>query len=174
MPKKINVFLSAEQIQKRVAELAAVISRDFAGHPLHCVGILKGSFIFMSDLVRNLTVDVTCDFLTLSSYGTLTQTSGVVKLVTDLTTPIGGKDVLIIEDIVDSGLTLKYLLDNLSTRNPRSLKLCALLDKPEGRRVQVPVDYTGFIVPNKFLIGYGLDDAEFSRNLPYIAAVDPE
>ncbi len=166
----MNVLFTEEQVQQRVKELAKAISKDFDGQPLHCIGVLKGAFVFMADLIRHLELDeITCDFLTISSYGDLTKSSGVVKLVTDLTVPIEGRNVLIIEDIVDTGLTLKYLLENLETRNPKTMKVCTFLHKQAAEQENVQVDYTGFVCPLKFVVGYGLDDAQTLRNLPFVA-----
>ncbi len=172
--KKLDVLLSAEQLDQRCRQLGEEISRDYAGEELHAVAVLKGSFMFLADLVRYIDVDVSIDFLGLSSYGSRKATSGVVRMTSDLALPIKERHVLIVEDIIDTGLTMKYLLDNLKTRMPRSLATCTLLDKPSNRRVDVPVDYVGFEIPDKFVIGYGLDDAEFSRHLPYIGVVSQD
>ena len=167
-----RVLLSEEAIKARIAELAAAINRDYAGQTLHALGVLKGSFVFMADLLREINIPVTCDFLTVSSYGESTESSGIVQMVTDLTVPITGKNVLIIEDIVDTGLTLRYLYDNLATRNPKTLRICTLLHKPARRRVDVPVTYLGFTIPDEFVVGYGLDNAGYDRNLRYIGVLD--
>ncbi|RJO65152.1 MAG: hypoxanthine phosphoribosyltransferase [Myxococcales bacterium] len=171
MAGEIRVLISEQQIAKRLDELAEVIGRDYKNRKLHCIGVLKGSFIFMADLVRRLPMDVSCDFLTISSYGDLTKSSGVVKLLTDLTVPIEGKDVLVVEDIVDTGLTLDYLLGNLKTRNPASLRVATLLHKPTNKKIEVPIHYCGFTVPDRFVVGYGLDNRQLQRNLPYIGWV---
>jgi hypoxanthine phosphoribosyltransferase len=167
----IEVLISAEEIDKRNRELAAQINADFAGETVHIIGVLKGCFVFLADLVRHIELDVSVDFLGLSSYGDSTKSSGVVRVTQDLSEPIEGQNVLIVEDIVDSGLTMKYLLENLQTRHPKSLSVCTLLHKPEGQKNSVPIAYTGFTIPNKFVIGYGLDYAELYRNLPYIGYV---
>lgn len=164
----ITPLLTQEQIQNRIEELAAEINRDYVDKDLIIVGVLKGVFPFFADLVRRIELSCRCDFLGLSSYGSRTETSGVVRVTSDLTQPVGNKDVLVVEDIVDSGLTMKYLLDNMATRQPRSVKICTLLHKPENERVSIPLDYVGFVVENHFVIGYGLDYAERFRNLPYI------
>jgi hypoxanthine phosphoribosyltransferase len=168
---KIDVMISAEELQKRCAELGAQISADYAGEPVHIVTVLKGSFMFVADLVRHLDVPVSVDFLGLSSYGSSQETSGVVRMTSDLSLPIKDKHVLVVEDIIDTGLTMRYLLDNLQTRLPKTLKVCTLLYKPANQRNEVPIEYIGFTIPNKFVIGYGLDYAEFYRNLPYIGVV---
>jgi hypoxanthine phosphoribosyltransferase len=166
------VLLTREQVAKRVRELAEQISADCAGRELLVVGVLKGSWIFLADLVRLITVPVTVDFTMASSYGLGNNSSGVVKIVLDLNSPIEGRDVLVVEDIIDTGLTLKYLVDNLKLRMPRSLKVVALLDKPARRRVDIRADYLGFEVPDKFVVGYGVDYAERFRNLPYIGYIE--
>jgi hypoxanthine phosphoribosyltransferase len=166
------VLLTKEQIAKRVRELAEQISVDFAGRELLAIGILKGSWIFLADLVRLVTVPVEVDFMMASSYGSGTDSSGVVRVVLDLKSPVKDRDVLVVEDILDSGLTLQYIVDNLRHREPRSLKVVALMDKPHRRRIQVGVDYLGFKVPNKFVVGYGVDFAERFRNLPYIGYIE--
>jgi hypoxanthine phosphoribosyltransferase len=165
-------LVSADDLQRRVRELGADISRDYAGQPLLLVGVLKGAVFFLSDLMRWITIPVEVDFMAVASYGSATDSSGVVRILKDLDAAIEGRDVLIVEDIVDSGLTLQYLLRNLGSRNPRSLEVCALLTKPERRKVDLPTRYVGFEIPNKFAIGYGLDHAERYRNLPYVAALE--
>lgn len=167
-------MLSADEIQSCVARLGEQITEDFAGQDLHVIGVLKGCFMFLSDLVRHIDLDVSVDFLGLSSYGDSTESSGVVRMTQDLSMPIEGKDVLIVEDIVDTGLTMSYLLDNLRTRHPDTLTVCSLLYKPENLQVDVPIDYKGFTVPDRFVIGYGLDYAEYYRNLPYIGVLTSE
>jgi hypoxanthine phosphoribosyltransferase len=167
-----EVLVSAEDLQRRVGELAAEISHDYAGKDLLLVGVLKGAVFFLSDLMRHLQVPVEVDFMAVASYGSATKSSGVVRILKDLDAAIEGRDVLIVEDIVDSGLTLQYLLRNLAGRNPRSLEVCALLIKPERKKVDLPTRYVGFEIPNRFAIGYGLDHAERYRNLPYVAALE--
>jgi hypoxanthine phosphoribosyltransferase len=164
-------LVSAEALQRRVRELGEDISRDYAGQPLLLVGVLKGAVFFLSDLMRWITIPVEVDFMAVASYGSATDSSGVVRILKDLDAAIEGRDVLIVEDIVDSGLTLQYLLRNLGSRNPNSLEVCALLTKPDRRKVDLPTRYVGFEIPNKFAIGYGLDHAERYRNLPYVAAL---
>jgi len=154
--------------------LGKTISRDYSGKYLVLIGVLKGSVIFIADLVRALEINVTFDFMAVSSYGCATQSSGVVKILKDLDTNIEGKDVLIVEDIIDSGLTLKYLIENLKTRNPASLKICTLLDKPTRRKAAIKIDYCGFQIPDAFVVGYGLDYAEKYRNYPAIFIPKPE
>ncbi len=172
--QKGGFLISEEEIKKRVKELADQISKDYAGKRPLLVGILKGAFIFLADLIRELSVDAEVDFLAVSSYGKATETSGEVKILKDLSESIEGKDVIIVEDIVDTGLTLRYLYDLLKTRKPASLKICVFLDKKERRQVEVPVDYVGFEVPDLFLVGYGLDFAEKYRQLKYIRELTPE
>ena len=168
-------MISAEQIQTRVAELGARISKDYEGRDLTLVGILKGSIPFLSDLMRHITVPVQIDFLEVSSYGGGMESSGVVRLVKDLSHPIQGKDVLIVEDIVDTGLTLTYLLELLGAREPASTGICSLLDKPEGRKegADLSVDYVGFTIPNAFVVGFGLDLGGYFRNLPFVGVYSP-
>jgi hypoxanthine phosphoribosyltransferase len=156
----------------RVRELGAEVSRDYAGTELFLVGVLKGAVFFVADLMRHLELDCAIDFMAVASYGSSTDSSGVVRILKDLDASIEGRDVLIVEDIVDSGLTLNYLLRTLRARNPASLEVCALLTKPERRKVDLPIRYVGFEIPNEFAIGYGLDHAERYRNLPYVAALD--
>jgi hypoxanthine phosphoribosyltransferase len=162
-----SVLISAEQIQRRVAELAAQIRADYPGN-LHIVAVLKGAFIFMSDLVRHMEGSVSLDFMAVSSYAKQTTSSGEVRLLKDLDSALDGRDVLIVEDIVDTGLTLTYLQDILRARNPRVLRTACLLSKPSRRQVDVTVEYTGFTIEDHFVVGYGLDYAEQYRNLPYI------
>ena len=166
------VLLTKEQIAGRVRELAERISADYAGRELLVVGVLKGSWVFLADLVRLITVPVTVDFMMASSYGSGTDSSGMVRVVLDLKSPVEGSDVLVVDDILDSGLTLRYILDDLRRRRPRSLKVAVLMDKPERRSTDVTVDYIGFKIPNKFVVGYGVDFAERFRNLPYIGYID--
>lgn len=169
-----KVLLSTEEIQKRVEELGAQITEQYRGKELLAVGILKGSNMFMSDLIRQITIPMQIDFMMVSSYGNATESSGVVKIVKDLEHAIKDKHLLIIEDIIDSGLTLKYLKQMLETREPASIKLCTLLDKPARREQNVDVDYVGFTMPDEFLVGYGIDYAEYYRNLPYVGALKRE
>lgn len=167
-------LITEEQIRKRIRELASEIEKDYQGRVPIIVGILKGSFIFLADLIRELKIDLEVDFLAVSSYGKSTKTSGIVKIVKDLSTSIEGRDVLLVEDICDSGLTLKYIIELLNGRKPKSVKVCVLLDKKERRQVDIDLHYVGFEVPDKFLIGYGLDFAERYRNLPYIREITEE
>jgi len=166
-----EILVPAEQLERRVRELAAEISRDYKGRDLMLVGVLKGAVFFLSDLMRHLDVPCQVDFMAVASYGSATKSSGVVRILKDLDAAIEGRDVLIVEDIVDSGLTLQYLLRSLAGRNPRSLEVCALLIKPERKKVELPTRYVGFEIPNQFAIGYGLDYDERYRNLPYVAAL---
>lgn len=166
-----KVMLSSDQIQEKVQEIAGRISEDYKDTQCLMVGILKGAFIFLSDLARSIASPIDFDFMALSSYGSSTKTSGVVRIMKDIDTDIRGRDVLIVEDIVDTGLTLKYLMGNLSVRNPASLSICALLNKETTRQVKLPLKYEGFTIPDVFVVGYGLDCAEQYRNLPYIASV---
>jgi hypoxanthine phosphoribosyltransferase len=167
-----EILLSQEEIQKRVAELAGEIRRDFPDG-LHLIAVLKGAFIFLSDLVRHMTGDVSLDFMAVASYAKGTTSSGEVRLLKDLDTTLDGKNVVIVEDIVDTGLTLTYLQDILRARNPRSLRTACLLSKPSRRQVNVKVEYIGFTIEDRFVVGYGLDFAEQYRNLPYIAELGP-
>ncbi len=167
---RVDVLIGADRIQARVAEMGAQISRDCAARPLTLVGVLKGSFVFLADLMRAVDLPVTVDFIAISSYQG-TNTSGVVQITADLSWPIEGKDVIVVEDIVDTGLTMRYLLDNLATRRPASLRVAALLVKPTRARVQIPVDYRGFDIANEFVVGYGLDWDGKYRNLPYIGVI---
>lgn len=172
MSEKISVMISESEVDKRIAELGAKISKDYVGKTVHMICVLKGGVFFMCELAKKITVPVTMDFMSVSSYGNGTVSSGVVKIVKDLDDMIEGKDVLVVEDIIDSGRTLSYLLENLKNRKPASLKLCTLLDKPDRRVTEVDVDYTGFEIEDKFVIGYGLDYAQKYRNLPYIGVVE--
>lgn len=167
-----EILVPAEDLERRVRELAAEVSRDYAGRDLVLVGVLKGAVFFLSDLMRNLDIPCEVDFMAVASYGSATRSSGVVRILKDLDAVIEGRDVLIVEDIVDSGLTLQYLLRNLAGRNPRSLEVCALLVKPERRQVDLQARYVGFEIPNRFAIGYGLDYNERYRNLPFVAALN--
>jgi hypoxanthine phosphoribosyltransferase len=172
MEVKLSPLISEAEIQKRVGELAQQISAAYTNREPLLVGVLKGAWVFMADLARQLTINANFDFLRVSSYGDSTKTSGDVKFVADLKTPLIDKDVLLIEDIYDTGLTLKYIMDNFKLRQPRSLKLCVFLDKPERHQVAIKIDYLGFTVPNRFIVGYGIDYNERFRNLPYIAYVE--
>jgi len=163
-----DVLLTADAIAARVRELGAAISADYGGEALVVVVILKGSFMFAADLVRAIDLPLEVDFLGVRSYGDATTSSGIVQITSDLTRSIQGRDVLLVEDIVDTGLTLRFLLDNLRTRDPRTLKLAALLHKPARTRASVPIDYLGFTIPDVFVVGYGLDAAQRYRNLPYV------
>ena len=166
-----EVLIGTEDLERRVNELGAEISRDYAGSDLVLIGILKGAVLFIADLMRSLTVPCEVDFIAVSSYGSATDSSGVVRILKDLETSIEDRNVLIVEDIIDSGLTLHYLVKNLSVRGPRSLEVCSLLTKPERRRVDLPIRYVGFEIPNRFVIGYGLDYEQRYRNLQYIAVL---
>jgi hypoxanthine phosphoribosyltransferase len=169
-----ETVVEAEALQHRVAELGAEVSRDYAGRDLFMMGVLKGAVFFVADLMRNIEVPCEVDFMAVSSYGSMTDSSGVVRIQKDLDSSIEGKDVLIVEDIVDSGLTLNYLLRNLRARSPRSLEVCALLVKPGRRKIDLPIRYVGFEIPNRFVVGYGLDLDQRFRNLSYVAALDAE
>ena len=172
MSEKIRVMLSEEDVDKRIKELGEQISRDYEGKNVHLICILKGGVFFMCELVKHITVPVTHDFMSVSSYGDGTVSTGRIKLIKDLDESIEGKDVLIVEDILDTGRTLHHLMALLRTRNPKSLRLCTLLDKPDRRVIDVPVDYTGFQIPDEFVVGYGLDYDQKYRNLPYIGVVE--
>lgn len=167
----VGQLLSTEEIQRRVQELGAQISADFQGQSVLVIGILKGAFVFCADLMRTLSVPAEVDFMAVSSYGQSTESSGVIKIVKDLDAAVEGRHVLLVEDIVDSGLTLRYLREYLSRQNPASLKICVLLDKPSRRKTEVAVDYTGFTIPDEFIVGYGIDYAEQYRHLPYIGII---
>jgi hypoxanthine phosphoribosyltransferase len=169
-----EVLISTEQLQERIAELAAQIDADYAGRELLLVGVLKGAVMVMADLARAMHTQVQMDWMAVSSYGSGTKSSGVVRILKDLDTDITGRHVLVVEDIIDSGLTLSYLLRNLESREPASLEICALLTKPDRREIDVPVRYVGFEIPNEFVIGYGLDFAERYRNLPYVGVLHPD
>ena len=166
-----EVLVEADALQRRVHELGAEISADYRDRDLLLIGVLKGAVFFLSDLMRAIEVPCEVDFMAVASYGSATDSSGVVRILKDLDVPIEGRNVLIVEDIVDSGLTLQYLLRNLGARNPATLEVCALLTKPERRKVELPTRYVGFEIPNRFAIGYGLDHAERYRNLPFVAAL---
>ena len=168
---EVKVLLTEEEVDKRIQEIGDQITKDYAGKTVHLVCVLKGGSFFMCELAKRINLNVSLDFMSVSSYGGDTKSSGVVKIVKDLDEPLVGKDVLVVEDIVDSGRTLSYLLDMLKDRKPASLKLCTLLDKPDRRVVDVNVDYTGFKIPDVFVVGYGLDYDQVYRNLPYIGEV---
>jgi hypoxanthine phosphoribosyltransferase len=167
-----ETLVSAEDLERRVKELGAEINSDYQGRQLVMIGVLKGATLFLADLMRELTIPCEVDFMAVSSYGSSTDSSGVVRILKDLDAPIEGRHVLLVEDIVDSGLTLHYLLKNLRARNPASLEVCALLTKPERRRIELPIRYVGFEIPNRFAIGYGLDHAQRYRNLRYVAVLN--
>ena len=172
MSEHIRVLLPEEELNERIQTLGREISRDYEGRQVHMICDLKGGSFFMCDLAKRISVPVSLDFMSVSSYGSGTKSGGVVKIVKDLDEPIKDKDVLVVEDIVDSGRTLSYLLEMLMARGPRSLKLCTLLDKPDRRVVDVNVDYTGFQIPDEFVVGFGLDYDQRYRNLPYIGVVE--
>ena len=174
MKHNVSTLISEEKLINRIKELAAQISSDYAGKDLHMICILKGGAYFMTELSKYITVPVTIDFMAVSSYGSKTVSSGIVKIIKDHDEPIEGRDVLVVEDIVDTGFTLSYLLEMLKDRKPASLKLCTLLDKPKRRKKNVKVDYVGFTIEDKFVLGYGLDYDQYYRNLPYIAVVDTD
>jgi hypoxanthine phosphoribosyltransferase len=165
-------LVSEKDLQRRVQELGAEITRDYEGRDLFLIGVLKGAVFFLSDLMRSIETNCELDFMAVASYGSSTDSSGVVRILKDLDATIEGREVLIVEDIVDSGLTLSYLMRTLKARDPKSLEVCALLAKPERRKVDLPIKYVGFEIPNRFVIGYGLDHAEQYRNLPYVAVLD--
>ena len=172
MEDKIRVLVPEKDVDAKIAELGKKISEDYAGRQVHLVCVLKGGVFFMCELAKRITVPVTMDFMSVSSYGAGTESSGVVKIVKDLDQPLDGKDVLIVEDIIDSGRTLSYLIEILKGRNPNSIRLCTLLDKPERRVKKVDVDYCCFNIPDEFVVGYGLDYAQKYRNLPFIGVVE--
>ena len=174
MSEHVRVLLSEEMVDARIQAIGEEISRDYAGKQVHLICVLKGGSFFLCELAKRITVPVSLDFMSVSSYGSETKSSGVVKIVKDLDEPLKDKDVIIIEDIVDSGRTLSYLMEMLRDRGPASLKLCTLLDKPDRRVVDVHVDYTGFQIPDEFVVGYGLDYDQKYRNLPYIGVVEIE
>jgi hypoxanthine phosphoribosyltransferase len=169
-----ETLVSAEELQRRVGELSAEVSADYEGRDLVLIGVLKGAVLFLADLMRQLTVPCEVDFMAVSSYGSATDSSGVVRILKDLEAPIEGRDVLVVEDIIDSGLTLQYLVRNLRARAPGSLEICALLTKPERRRVELPIRYVGFEIPNRYVVGYGLDYAQRYRNLSYVAVLNEQ
>lgn len=172
MAEHIKVLLAEEELNARIRAIGEQISRDYAGKQVHLICVLKGGSFFMCDLAKRITVPVSLDFMAVSSYGSGTKSGGVVKIVKDLDETIKGKHVIVVEDIVDSGRTLSYLLEMLWAREPESLRLCTLLDKPDRRVVDVAVDYTGFVIPDEFVVGFGLDYGQKYRNLPYIGVVE--
>lgn len=172
MAERIRILLSEEEVNVRIRAIGEQISRDYAGKNVHLVCVLKGGSFFLCELAKRITVPVSLDFMSVSSYGSETKSSGVVKIVKDLDESVRDKDVIIVEDIVDSGRTLSYLMEMLRDRGPASLKLCTLLDKPDRRVIDVNVDYTGFQIPDEFVVGYGLDYNQMYRNLPYIGVVE--
>jgi hypoxanthine phosphoribosyltransferase len=169
-----TILVSADELRHRIAELGATITRDYANHDPLLVGVLKGAVMFMVDLAREIDLPLEVDFMAVSSYGTSTQSTGVVRILKDLDQAIDGRHVLVVEDIVDTGLTLRYIVDNLRDRSPASVRICALLRKQKARETAPPIDYVGFEIPDEFVVGYGLDYAEQYRNLPFIGVLRPE
>ena len=169
-----EILVDEETLRSRVAELGAEVSADYRGRDLLLIGVLKGAVFFMADLMRHLTIPCEVDFMAISSYGDSTDSSGIVRILKDLDINIEGRDVLVVEDIIDSGLTLSYLMRNLESREPATLEVCALLTKPARRQIDVPVRYIGFEIPDRFVVGYGLDFAERYRNLPYVAVMSQD
>lgn len=169
-----EILITEEQIKQKTKELGRKITEHYKGKDLVVIGILKGCVIFLSDLIREIDLPLTLDFMVVSSYGTSTKSSGVVRIIKDLEKDIQNKDVLIVEDIVDSGLTLSYLVEYLKSRNANSVKICTILDKPEKRKAQVNIDFSGFQIPDEFVVGYGLDYSEIYRNLPFVCILKPE
>lgn len=172
MAETIKVMLSEEEVSEKIKEMGRRISEDYAGKQVHLICVLKGGVFFMCELAKRISVPVSMDFMSVSSYGDGTSSSGIVKIAKDLDEPLEGKDVIVVEDIIDSGRTLSYLLEILAKRHPNSMRLCTLLDKPDRRVRDVKVDYTGFEIPDEFVVGYGLDYAQKYRNLPYIGIVE--
>ena len=172
MSEHVRVLLSEEDVDKRIQEIGEQISKDYAGKQVHLVCVLKGGVFFLCELAKRITVPVSMDFMSVSSYGDGTTSSGIVKIAKDLDESLEGKDVIVVEDIVDSGRTLYYLLDILQKRGPKSMRLCTLLDKPDRRVSDVKVDYTGFEIPDEFVVGYGLDYDQRYRNLPYVGVIE--
>lgn len=170
----LKVLITQEELKCKIKELGKQIENDYMGKNLLVVGVLKGAVLFIADLIREINLPLSIDFMAVSSYGSSTQSSGVVRIIKDLEKDIQDKDLLIVEDIIDSGLTLSYLIENLKSRNPKSIKLCTLLDKPDRRKAEVKIDYKGFAIPDEFVVGYGLDYAETYRNLPYVCVLKPE
>jgi len=171
---KLQVMLSSEDIQRRVRDMGLEISEDYADKDLVLVGVLRGAFMFLADLSRHISVPLQIDFLGLSSYGNATKSTGIVRMTSDLAQPIKDKHVLIVEDIVDTGLTSRYLFENLRTRKPASLEMCALLEKPMNNKNGLPIRYLGFTIPNQFVVGYGMDYKGLHRNLPYVGVLSPK
>lgn len=169
-----KILLTETQLAAKVKEIGAAITADYAGKEILMIGVLRGAFIFMGDLVRAINLPVAVDFIALSSYGASASSSGVVRILKDLEENIENKHVLIVEDIIDSGLTIKYLIENLASRKPASIKICTLMSKPDRRKIEVPITYNGFTIPDYFVVGYGLDYAEKYRNLPFIGVLKPE
>ncbi len=169
-----EILITTEQIRHRVGELGQEIGRDYAGQDLLLICVLRGAVIFLGDLMRSIPIPHAVDFMAISSYGASTESSGVVRITKDLDSSIEGRNVLIVEDIIDTGRTIDYMVSNLETRHPKSLRICALLTKPSRREMHIPLDYVGFEIPNKFVVGYGLDFAELYRNLPYIGVLRKE
>ena len=174
MEDKIRVLLTEEEVNEKIKKIGEQVSKDYAGKSVHMICVLKGGVFFTCELAKRITVPVSMDFMSVSSYGDGTKSSGVVKIAKDLDETLEGKDVLIVEDIIDSGRTLYYLMDILAKRNPKSMKLCTLLDKPERRVKDVKVDYVGFEIPDEFVVGYGLDYDQHYRNLPYVGVIESE
>ena len=170
-PEIGEILVQPDELKERVRSLGQAVSEEYVGRDLLLIGVLKGAVFFLADLMRQISLPCEVDFMAVSSYGSATDSSGVVRILKDLDVPIEGRDVLIVEDIVDSGLTLQYLMRNLGARNPASLEVCALLTKPDRRKVELPIRFVGFEIPDRFAIGYGLDHAEKYRNLPYVAAL---
>ncbi len=170
--RDVTAVITEDEIRRRVQELGQQITADYGGRPLTVVGVLRGSLIFLAGWVRQIAPPLTCDFIEVSRYSGRTDASGIVRIVKDLSDPVEHRDVLLIEDIVDSGLTLAYLRSNLETRRPASVRVCTLLDKPEARQADIVLDYVGFVVPDRFLVGYGLDLEEQYRNLPYVGVIE--
>lgn len=171
MAERIDVLISEEEVEKRISEMGKIISEEYEGKEIHMICVLKGGVFFMCQLAKHITVPVTMDFMSISSYGDDSSSSGVVKIIKDLDEPLEGKDVLVVEDIIDSGRTLSYLMEILEKRKPNSMRLCTLLDKPDRRVREVHVDHMGFEIPDEFVVGYGLDYKQRYRNLPYIGVV---
>ena len=171
MAERIDVLISEEEVEKRISEMGKIISEEYEGKEIHMICVLKGGVFFMCQLAKHITVPVTMDFMSISSYGDDTSSSGVVKIIKDLDEPLEGKDVLVVEDIIDSGRTLSYLMEILEKRKPNSMRLCTLLDKPDRRVREVHVDHTGVEIPDEFVVGYGLDYKQRYRNLPYIGVI---
>ena len=168
----VEAYITEEDVVKRIKEMGEQISKDYAGKNIHLICVLRGGSFFMCELAKRITVPVSLDFMSVSSYGSDTQSSGIIKIVKDLDDALEGKDVIVVEDIIDSGKTLAHLMEVLSCRKPASLRLCTMLDKPDRREVEVKVDYVGFQIPDKFVLGYGLDYDQYYRNIPYIAVVE--